>query len=336
MKKNTKFASANDIRPDSVTNTEKIQEAFDKDFQWILDRKSLLIPVCCPVCEGENSKATIEKFPIEYELCATCDTLYQKMRFPEELLGEYYANSAIMEYFGKYIFPASEENRREKIYRPRVDRLLEISSRYGAKYGLCVEVGAGSGVFLHEMNQRKVFDRIVAIEPARSLAESCRNFGLETFEMPVEKMSRMDADVVVSFEVIEHLFSPEKFLQDMYNILSENGMCFLTTPNSKSFEVRELGSRSTTLGFTHLNLFTPESLSFLATRVGFEVLEVTTPGILDVDLVKRGYNEKATLQRSPFIQYLVEEASQEQKDNFQQFLMENNLSSHMWIALRKI
>ena len=336
MGSDTKYASVNDIRPDSVVNTEKIQEAINRDCQWVIDRKALLIPVSCPACKGKKSKGTIEKFPVEYEICANCDTLYQKMRFPEELLGEYYATSALMEYFGKYIFPSSERNRREKIYIPRVDRLLEICSRHETGYGLCVEVGAGSGKFLYELGLRKIFERIVAIEPAPSLAESCRDLGLKTYEMPVERISRMAADVVVSFEVIEHLFSPEKFLRDMYNLLSDNGMCFLTTPNGKSFEVRELGSLSTTLGFTHLNLFNPESLSLLASRVGFKVLEVMTPGILDVDLVKRGYNEKTALQKSAFILYLVDEASQELKGNFQQFLVDNHLSSHMWIALRKI
>ena len=58
------------------------------------------------------------------------------------------------------------------------------------------------------------FERVVALEPEPHLAETCRGKGLEVIEAPVEQAScrSRGVDVVTSFEVIEHLFSPREFI----------------------------------------------------------------------------------------------------------------------------
>ena len=72
----------------------------------------------------------------------------------------------------------------------------------------------------------------------------------------------------------------------------------------------------------------------LLKKTGFKVINIETPGILDVDIIKNkfkgGYNTK-----DRFISFLLTK-DQRVLDNFQCFLQQNNLSSNMWIVGKKI
>ena len=48
-----------------------------------------------------------------------------------ELLDDYYRNSTNYEYWNTVVFPASEDARRERIFRPRAERVV-TRRRHGA------------------------------------------------------------------------------------------------------------------------------------------------------------------------------------------------------------
>jgi hypothetical protein len=93
-----------------------------------------------------------------YVTCADCETLYLSPRPPPELLYEYYADSRNYRFWAENIFPASEEARRGKIFRPRVARLLEMCARHDITTGVLVDVGAGFGTFCQEVERSNAFD----------------------------------------------------------------------------------------------------------------------------------------------------------------------------------
>ena len=74
-----------------------------------------------------------------------------------------------------------------------------------------------------------------------------------------------DYDVVVSFETIEHLPSPEKFLINVHNSLKKEGKFICSTPNEKIMPFR-----STTFPY-HIKHFTEIELESLLNDHGFAV-----------------------------------------------------------------
>ena len=87
--------------------------------------------------------------------------------------------------------------------------------------------------------------------------------GIETIEKPVEKVKFSDekVDVIASFEVIEHLFSPRDLIIKCASILSPGGILILTCPNVQGFDISVLQKLSNSVDFEHLNYFNPSSLS---------------------------------------------------------------------------
>jgi SAM-dependent methyltransferase len=188
------------------------------------------------------------------------------------------------------------------------------------------------------MQSMGVFKRVIAVEPTPDLAATCQRRGLEVIPKPIEdvELEQLEVDAVVSFEVIEHLFSPRDLLNNCFRVLSPNGLLVITCPNGEGFEIQAMGEASSTVEIGHLNYFNPRSLSELAKSCGFEVLESFTPGKLDAELVRKGVlRGDITLAGQPFLNRVLIEEWDSLGQKFQQFLSENGLSTHMWLVARK-
>jgi 2-polyprenyl-3-methyl-5-hydroxy-6-metoxy-1,4-benzoquinol methylase len=323
----------NDIRPDDVMADQAA--AVEKDINWLKDRKDLFVKVPCPACGISDEVEMYEKFTMNHVCCKSCNTQYVNPRPPENMLAEFYSNSANYEYWAKFIFPASREARREKIFKPRTEIVRKLVKEYDISSGLMVEVGAAQGLFCEEITKLDIFDEIIAVEPTPELAKECRGLGLTTIESPWEQVQlNTPAKLIANFEVIEHLYDPAAFLKWCFKNLVDDGFLILTCPNIAGFEAMILGQESSILEHEHLNLFNPDSLSLLLKKCGFSVLEVATPGELDVELVQSCLDEKriTTEEIGPFFLQCINE---ENASVFQTFLKDAKLSSNMMLVAKK-
>jgi 2-polyprenyl-3-methyl-5-hydroxy-6-metoxy-1,4-benzoquinol methylase len=329
--------SEKDIRPPQFSAGQKL--AALTDVGRMLSRCSEFIDVACPACGSDDSRPKYTKNGLQYVSCATCDTFYMSPRPSPAVLEWFYRESPNYAYWNKHIFPASEAARRERIFVPRVDRLLEICARHGVPTDALLEVGAGFGTFCSELQSRGVFRRVVGIEPTPELAGTCRSRGLEVIETPVEQVELESVgqfDVVASFEVIEHLFAPAEFVAHMLRLLKPGGLMLLTCPNGHGFDIATLGTVSTSVDHEHLNYFNPESLARLLASSGMQVLESLTPGRLDAELVRNKVLEgEFSLDRQPFLKKVLIEDWDRHGQAFQDFLVSQGLSSNLWVVARR-
>jgi 2-polyprenyl-3-methyl-5-hydroxy-6-metoxy-1,4-benzoquinol methylase/ribosomal protein S27E len=325
-----------EIRPDHLMQGQL--EAFAADLHRLLQHKGSFVHVPCPACGGEDAHKAFEKYELTYVVCSGCGTMYVNPRPTPALLETYYATSENYQYWNKYIFPASQEARCERIFRPRAERIADICRRNNIENGTLLEVGAGFGTFCEEMQRLGIFRRVVAVEPTPDLAETCRRKGLEVVEKPIEQVrfERDTFDVVASFEVIEHLFSPRDFLLSCADVLSPGGLLVITCPNVRGFDIVVLQALSGSVDTEHLNYFHPISLSHLVTQCGFETVEVLTPGKLDAELVrKKILTGELDVSSQPFLKQVLIDEWERVGDSLQRFLADNMLSSHMWLVARK-
>jgi 2-polyprenyl-3-methyl-5-hydroxy-6-metoxy-1,4-benzoquinol methylase len=317
-----------DIRPDELMAEQARRYA--ADVAWLLERRDRFVPVGCPACDATASTRQWAKYDLDYRRCERCDTVYISPRPEPALLDEYYTRSENYAYWNTVVFPASEDARRERIFRPRAERVLER-----VRGGALLDVGAGYGTFCEEIVRAGGFDRVIALEPEPHLAQTCRDKGLEVIEAPVERAEiEGGVDVVTNFEVIEHLFSPRAFLERCATLLRPGGLLILTCPNVHGFDIEQLGERSATVDAEHLNYFHPRSLGALLEQCGFTVEEALTPGRLDAELVRK-QALAGTVELEPFLQRVLVEDWERLGDPFQAFPSEQGLSSNMWLVARR-
>lgn len=316
------------------------EAAFSRDIARLHARSGEFVEVLCPACGGSQSRPAFEKYGFSFRGCAGCRTIYMSPRPSPAVMSDYYSNSENYAYWAKYIFPASETSRREKIHKPWLERVVGFCDRHGVARGTLLEIGPGFGTFASVATESRRFERVVAVEPTPEMAAACRARGVEVIERRIEDITAGElahADVIVSFEVIEHLFDPKDLVRQAARLLKPGGLLILSCPNGLGYDIAMLGAGSQAVDAEHVNLFNPASLGRLLENNGFGVLETTTPGRLDAEIVRDAVLADAdAVPLDPVMRRVLIEEWDSLGWPFQQFLAANGLSSHMWIAARRL
>ncbi len=328
--------SESELCPDALLAAQ--EAALARDIARLMRRRQEFVEVPCPACAANDSTPAFEKDGCPFRRCHACDTLYMSPRPSPDVMAAYYGDSENYRIWAEHIFPASEHARRDKLCKPRLDHIASLMKRFGMRGGTLMEIGPGFGTFAALAHESGLCERVIAIEPTPEMAAACRSRGVTVLEQRVEDPlpAGVRADVLVAFEVIEHLFDPRAMLVRCHEIMNENGLLVVSCPNADGFDIRWLGAASLAVDIEHVNLFTITSLPLLLACVGFEVLEAITPGRLDVEFVHRAIASGAVPQpEDAFMRRVLVDEYERLGWLFQQFLAESRLSSHMVITARK-
>jgi 2-polyprenyl-3-methyl-5-hydroxy-6-metoxy-1,4-benzoquinol methylase len=326
-----------DIRPKKFSKIGNL--CIKKDIKLLLNFKKKFVKVSCPACFSIKESFFMEKKDFRYSLCNNCFTYYTNPRPTVKILDYFYKNSYNYKFWNKFIFPASEKIRKKKIFKPRVDICIKFLKKYNFKKPSILEIGAGFGTFCSLLNQSKFFSKILAIEPSIDGYLNCKKKKINVVNDVIENIQFKKRDkfnIIASFEVIEHLFSPKNFLLNIKSNLTNNGLVIFTCPNGDGFDVRFLGRRSHTIDHEHLNYFNTNSIRILLKKCGYKPLEILTPGKLDVDIVNNYIKENEVVIKDYFYKKIFDKQNKLLRENFQDFISKNNFSSSMLVIARKL
>ena len=144
-----------------------------------------------------------------------------------------------------------------------------------------LDVGCGNGYiaghYLARGNKVVGIDLSAqGIELARKTYPGGRFEVIEADEQVLEKLGEEPFDVVISTEVVEHLYSPRPFARGCFAALRPGGRCILSTPYHgylKNLAVAVLGKfdqhASPLWDGGHIKLWSYNTLSTLLKEVGF-------------------------------------------------------------------
>ena len=336
MKKN-KFFKVNDIRPAKLALKQKKFVATDINF--LNKKKKFFVTIKCPACKKQNFKFFLIKNKFKYEICINCRTFFMNPRPSSEILSEFYKKSLNYKFWHEYIFPQTENARSQKVFSPRVKKIINICKKNKIEQPSIIDIGAGYGTFCKLGLCINFFKKVVALEPSREGADNCRKNKIEVIENMIEKINKPKKkfDIVTSFEVIEHLFSLDQYIAQIRKLTKKNGLIIFTCPNGEGFDVRMLLKNSNTIDHEHLNYFNPYSIKILLERLKLRVIQIFTPGQLDVDIVKSFKDRKKSSKLDNFFfDTIFDKKNKNLSDNFQKFLIDNKLSSNMWVVAKLI
>ncbi len=145
--------------------------------------------------------------------------------------------------------------------------------------GTLLDIGTGTGAFLHQM---KTHFKTTGIELGSSAREYARSIGFEVYEAPVEKLPfpSESYDVVTIIDVLEHLPDPKAAMSEIHRVLKIGGLLYIKVPNYKMQVAKQnilnflkLSNEGMMGDYIHINHFCPRSLSTLTINHGFEILE---------------------------------------------------------------
>ena len=328
-----KFKEKN-IRPFDLI--KKADKYFKKDFTYLYSKKSSFVEFNCPACNSKKKSFLFSKNKFTYYSCLICDTYYLSPRPDNKTLLDFYKHSKLYKYWHNVIFPSTEKVRNKKIFKPRVKKIIEICKKQNISRKKIIDIGAGYGTFCSVMKDYKFFEEVIALEPNLDGANKCLEKNVKTLNCSIEKVKTKhikNVSVFTLFEVIEHLYDPHKFLLKIKKFSSKKTFIIFTCPNGMGFDISFLGKKSEAVDHEHLNYFNPKSINYLAKRSGFNVVDIITPGVLDVDILLNKYNSKMFKTKNNFFKQVF--ADEVKIRNLQNYLIKNKLSSNMWVVLKK-
>jgi 2-polyprenyl-3-methyl-5-hydroxy-6-metoxy-1,4-benzoquinol methylase len=297
--------------------------------------------VVCPACGAEGHDVFV-KHAFHYRVCDLCDTLFASPRPTAAGLARYYTEAESVRFWASDFYRETEHARRERMFRPRAELVVATAGRLASGTGIqaVVDIGAGYGVFCEEIHKVLPAATVCAVEPSPALAAVCRDKGLTVVEAFLEDLRIEDLPprgglrVFTSFELFEHLHTPADFLRTVRAQMGPQDLLILSTLSGTGFDIRVLWQESKAIFPPHhLNFLNPWSLSALAARCELDVVEVTTPGKLDVDIVA---NNLALACDQRFVGTIFRHATDAARQDLQRWLQENNLSSHMMLVARRV
>lgn len=272
----------------------------------------------CPVCEKPLAPAgEVEGIP--YARCPQEGSLFLA-EFPDKeswarLLVEIrrYRNSSAS--FHAQI----TQSRADHVYRPRLEWIQESLRFQGLTRPSLLEVGPLSDEFTLALKESGLFLQVQSVE------ESGIGRGPET--------GRSQAAVLL--ETLDRTDDPAGLLKGTAARLVEGGLLFVTALLSSGFDFSVLGTRNLYLcPPDRANCFSLQGISKLLEQAGFILQEVSTPGVLDLQIVRAHALRDPSLPLSAFEKALVA-ADPETQRSFQEFLQQRGLSSFARIVAKK-
>jgi 2-polyprenyl-3-methyl-5-hydroxy-6-metoxy-1,4-benzoquinol methylase len=290
----------------------------------------------CPACDNDGP-VVLEKFRFEHKKCGKCNTTWCSQRPTEELLTEYYSNWEATKYWTQLLVE-TDVNRKMLQYNPRVLSLVNLLKEDSSfSPNVAVDLGAGSGAFALSLKETAFFNEVIAVDLNLECHEVCKKNGLSSLQGSIEDLEQNSVDFLTMNDMIEHLFDPKEFLKQCHAALTTGGYLSIACPNGEGFDFKIMKDQTVNLTPPeHLNYFNPFSIELLLESVGFEAVSITTPGMLDTQIVTREVQEnQLDLSHDQYLEHLLFNTNEATIANFQEFLKQNCLSSHMLVFAKK-
>lgn len=144
--------------------------------------------------------------------------------------------------------------------------------------GALLDLGCSSGSFLQSLpsDSWKLFGIEMSADSART-AEACTGAKVFVGEILDASFPRESFDVITCFDVLEHLYEPQRVMARVSEWLKPGGVFYVLVPNIDSAEERVFRSYWHGLELPrHLFHYSPASLKFLAESAGLTEVSLET------------------------------------------------------------
>ena len=240
----------------------------------------------CPMSGESRDKLFFRKWNQGYSYCPRTWNLSLAQLPDEQTRRDYFWGSELADFRASEEYQKARENARKDLWSHQLDWIGGRLARYGVKEnaGLLDWGGRASG-WLETLSTLRQVSEVGAIETLAPLQE---------------KVLSADCEVITMIDVLQREANPASLLKRAYQKLKPGGILLLTCRNGAGFDIMTMRDFSRTIfPLDHICLPSPQGLNSLLMGSGFEILELGTPGLFDVELVKR---DKDLLPKDQFFQ----------------------------------
>ncbi|MEO0336479.1 MAG: methyltransferase domain-containing protein [Pseudomonadota bacterium] len=274
----------------------------------------------CPMSGELRETVFLKKWNQSYSYCPRTWNLSLSNLPDEKIRHDYFFNSELSEFRASQDYQQARMAARKGLWAQQMDWIGGRLSRYGftENVGL-LDWGGRSTTWVDSLSSLNQVSEVGCTETHAPLSD---------------KDLQANCQVISMIDVLQRESNPASLLKKAYQKLEPGGLLLLTCRNGAGFDIMTMRDFSRTIfPLDHICLPSPKGLASLLGACGFEVLELGTPGLFDVDIVKG--DQDLIPKDQVFQKYLFDVADQNELERLQSFLQQNNLSSHMRAVAKK-
>lgn len=278
------------------------------------------MPHKCPVCGKAAGEYFYTKWNVDYLCCGECKSVFAV--YDEEVVLKYQGLSDLVDLRLEEDYQKQVTDNREDVWKEFLDwisvrafrfmrrnkglNIVDVGNRFSG-YAKCIQDAALCGTY-------DLRDSILQEDSSR--------------------ISDGEADLVLYLDQMQKELHPQEKIRKLRKILKDDGLLILNTRAGSGFDIITLKENNEKIyPYEHILLPSLKGIITMLEENGYEVVEVTTPGMMDVKYVM-DCKEKLD-SREGFVKYLLEEADQNILQEFQRFLQKSCLSSFVCVIARK-
>lgn len=233
----------------------------------------------CPVCGSShiNPLLTVQDHTVSKEnfvvwQCSDCTLRFTQDVPDEASVGRYYKSAEYISHTDsdKGLVNQLYKRVRKITLRQKADLIIKSS---GILKGSLLDVGSGTGAFLHTMKEKGW--QTVGLEPdadARQMAKQLYGLSLQE-PSELQGFSPASFDVITLWHVLEHVHELHGYMAQLKNLLRANGKLIIAVPNYRSLDAGVYGLNWAAYDVPrHLYHFSPLALDKLVQMHGMKVV----------------------------------------------------------------
>ncbi|MFC1578164.1 class I SAM-dependent methyltransferase [Thermodesulfobacteriota bacterium] len=235
----------------------------------------------CPLCDSDNHRnvnksedylLTREEFVVVQ--CLDCGLFFTNPRVKEENISQYYFSdySPYKDVKEPQYFLGVKKWIARRFGNIHLE-ILDTLQFSGARTVL--EIGPGSGSLLIFLKQHGF--KVVGVEIDRDCVNRIRKENITCYHGRLENVYEQlkNFDAVIMCHILEHIYHPQETLKTISNILSENGVVYISIPNIGSVEARLFGRHWRGLELPrHVIHYDRKTISALLSQNGFKIVRI--------------------------------------------------------------
>lgn len=235
----------------------------------------------CKLCGGKSIDITYNGLirdgglnhyttkPVSMYRCKDCGVIWhEKMKDVKEYYeSKEYRNALEGSSEEEYFYLLHDKDTLDKLFYTGTDVF---------RHKTVADIGCGCGAFLDFVSGPA--DEVIGIEPSETYREIMTKKGFRTYAYAAEciKDFTSKVDVITSFDVIEHVEDPTAFMEDVYQLLSDDGRAIIGTPTETPVMRELLGEiyeRKLLFSTQHIWVLSEDSLRYISEKAGFTKVE---------------------------------------------------------------
>ncbi len=235
----------------------------------------------CPVCDSKhiNDFFSAKDYTVSGEvfkivICNECTHLFTQNVALQNDIGKYYKSE---NYISHSDTQAGIINKLYHAIRKRTltSKKKLINEETKKLKGKILDIGCGTGAFLHTMTEAGW--SCTGLEPD----DAARKKALELYKIEVKLSHEIfdlpdnNYDAITMWHVLEHVHQLNEYIEQLKNMLNDNGKIFIAVPNYTSYDARHYGQYWAAYDVPrHLYHFSPKSMHHLLRQHGLKIIKI--------------------------------------------------------------